>query len=106
MKMSFSHKIEEEFAELFEKMYRQMGPPKYRILEAAIEVFSILPKDIQYRLKGLDPAERQPILDFLSTISVPSPTPFGKDPALDVSSVVSDAERAAKKKGKAGRKAN
>jgi len=106
VKMSFSHKIEEEFAELFEKLYSQLGPPKYRILEAAIEAFSVLPRDIQYRLRGMDPAERKPILDYLATIAVPSPTPFGTDPALDVNSVISDAERAARREDKADQKAS
>ena len=74
VKASFSHKIDDSFADLFEKLCNQLGPPKYRILEAAIEVFASLPRNIQYRLRGLDHAERKPILEKLSRIDVEDET--------------------------------
>ena len=105
-KVPFSSSIDDRFAQLFENMCNQHGPPKYRILEAAIEAFDALRRDLQHRLRGKYQAERKPILEYLSTIAVPSPTHFGTDGALDVNSVISDAERAAKSGDKADQKAS
>jgi len=65
-KISFSHKIEESFNECFEKLYQELGPPKYRILEACIEAFAYLPRDIQYRLRGLNAKDRDYCLDLIA----------------------------------------
>lgn len=78
-KVSFSHKIEESFAECFEKMHARLGPPKFRILEVAIEVFDSLPLDTQHLLKGYNQEKRDLIykelgkvrLDTIQTIDVP-----------------------------------
>ena len=71
-KISFSHKIEESFNECFEKMYEELGPPKYRILEACIEAFAYLPRDIQYRLRGLNAKDRDYCLDLIAHLgSIP-----------------------------------
>ena len=69
-KISFSHKIEESFNECFEKLYQELGPPKYRILEACIEAFVVLPRDIQYRLKGFNANDRDFCLNLLTKIGI------------------------------------
>ena len=79
-KVSFSHKIDDSFAECFEKMCDQLGPPKYRIIEAAIEVFDALPRDIQYRLKGLDPKERELYFKMLANLPLTPELPLSITP--------------------------
>jgi hypothetical protein len=67
-KTSFSHNIDESFVVCFEQIVAQLGPPKYRILEVAIEVFDALSRDVQYRLRGFDQAEREPIFRLLGQL--------------------------------------
>ena len=46
-KIPLSHDIDEEVFRTFENVCEELGPPKYRILEASIEVFANLPKEVQ-----------------------------------------------------------
>lgn len=70
-KVSFSYDIDSESAELFDKLAQKLGPPKYRIIEAAIEVFNTLPREVQYVLKSYEQPDRQLCLDLLRAIQVP-----------------------------------
>ena len=58
-KVPFSHNIEKNIAELFESLYDELGPPKFKILEACIEAFSALPLEMQYRLKAQNEEDRE-----------------------------------------------
>lgn len=71
-KVSFSHKIDESFAECFEKLYARLGPPKFRILEVAIEVFDSLPLDTQHLLKSYNQDKRELIYQILGTVRLDS----------------------------------
>jgi hypothetical protein len=86
-KVAFSHKIEDKFAECFEKMCGELGPPKYRILEASIEVFDALPREIQYRLRGMDQVERKPCLDMLAGLSLTA-EPLNREPGPGVAEYI------------------
>jgi len=72
VKVSFSHKIEESFAECFEKLYARLGPPKFRILEVAIEVFDSLPLDTQHLLKSYNQDKRELIYKILGKVQLDS----------------------------------
>lgn len=67
-KIHFSNKIEDTFVECFDKMYEKLGGPKFRIIEAAIEVFDTLPDEIQTKLKSYNAELREPILKELSQL--------------------------------------
>ena len=68
-KVPFSNKIDSSLAESFEKLSQILGFPKFRILESAIEVFSVLHREIQRALCGNDPAERELCLKMLTNLS-------------------------------------
>ena len=70
-KVSFSYDVDSEIAELFDQLAQKLGPPKYRILEAAIETFNTLPRDVQYVLKSYDQKDRQLCLDLLRALQTP-----------------------------------
>jgi len=65
VKVYFNNNIEKEVAELFESLSESLGPPKYKILEAAIEVFAALPKPAQRILKSQDESDRKAVLDLI-----------------------------------------
>lgn len=71
-KVSFSHKIDDSFAECFEKLHARLGPPKFRILEVAIEVFDSLPSDTQHLLKSYNQEQRDLIYRVLGTVRLDS----------------------------------
>jgi len=70
VKVPFSNKIDEQIARQFEQLCSELGPPRYRILEAAIEVFQSLPREFQLRLKAPTPEDRQPCLDAIAKLSL------------------------------------
>ncbi len=100
-KVPFSNKIDENFNEIFEKLFNQLGPPRYRILEAAIEAFEALPRDAQYRLRSLDPDERKPVLRLLSQIILENKTE-AENPADVVARIDAAAKAGARRSGKRG----
>ena len=71
-KVTFNNNIEKDVSDLFERLYDNLGPPKYKILEAAIEVFAALPKEAQYVLKSQDEDDRKAILDRLRAMNLKS----------------------------------
>jgi hypothetical protein len=64
-KIPFSKDIGEDVFALFESICEELGPPKYRILEAAIEVFALLPREIKYALKSNNDEDRQLCFDLI-----------------------------------------
>lgn len=68
----FSFKISAEVKELFDSIYNRLGDPKYKIIEAAIEVFAALPKDAQYILKSQDDSDRKVVLEHLKKLNLKS----------------------------------
>ena len=70
-KIAFNHNVSPEVVELFDELAQKLGPPRYRILEAAIEVFNTLPRDVQYVLKSYDQPDRKLCLDLLRAIQAP-----------------------------------
>ena len=64
-KIPFSKDISEEVVAIFDDLYEMLGPPKYRILEAAIEVFAVLPREVQYALKSNNKEDRQLYFDLI-----------------------------------------
>lgn len=64
-KVIFNNKIEDDVKKLFDKLYDNLGPPKFKIIEAAIEVFAALPKPAQRILKSQDESDRKAILDLI-----------------------------------------
>ena len=73
LKVSFNHDISEDVARVFEDLLASLGPPRYQIVEAAIEAFAVLPLDIQLRLKAAGSEERQRCFDLLRTLSIAPP---------------------------------
>jgi len=66
----FNMKLNSNVVELYESLYENLGPPKYKIIEAAIEVFAALPKEAQYVLKSQDESDRKAILDLIRAMNV------------------------------------
>lgn len=64
-KVLFNNKIEDDVKKLFDSLYDSLGPPKFKIIEAAIEVFAALPKPAQRILKSQDKSDRKAILDLI-----------------------------------------
>ena len=81
-KVAFSHKIDESFVECFEKLYDKLGPPKYRIIEAALEVFDALPNGVQYLLITYNHEEREPIFSLLNQIGKAKQDKQAKDSTI------------------------
>jgi len=71
-KVTFSHDIEEDVVKIFENIYSNLGPPKYRILEAAIQTFASLPSSIQLILKACNESERKLCFDLMSKLQLHS----------------------------------
>jgi len=69
-KITFSKDISEYVVDIFERLYKDLGSPKYRILEAAIESFSELPREFQYALKGYNEADRKLCLDLIRELEL------------------------------------
>ena len=67
-KIAFNHTIDEKVVKVFEELYEILGPPKNRILEACIEAFSALPREVQYRLKGQSEQDRKFCLDLIRAL--------------------------------------
>lgn len=63
-----NHDISDDVFKLWEQLFAGLGPPKYKILEAAIEVFSALPKPAQRILKSQDESDRKAILDLIQKL--------------------------------------
>ena len=71
-KEAFNYRVDNSIAELFEQLCERLGPPKYKVLEAAIEVFAALPKEAQYILKSQNDADRKIILARLRELNLKS----------------------------------
>jgi len=67
---TLNHDITEEVFKLWEELCSRLGAPKYKILEACIEVFSALPKEAQYVLKSQDEDDRAAILSRLRAMNL------------------------------------
>lgn len=65
-----NHDVNDEIYDLFDSLYNRLGDPKYKILEAAIEVFAALPREAQYVLKAQDESDRKVILDLIRAMNV------------------------------------
>lgn len=71
-KVAFGIKVSPDVAKLFESLYDRLGGPKFRIIEAAIEVFAALPKEAQYILKSQDDEDRKVVLSRLRAMNLKS----------------------------------
>ncbi len=67
-KFTISHDVDGRVKDLFENMCEDLGPPKYKVLEACVEVLSVLPREIQYRLKGQNEEDRTFCLDLIRAL--------------------------------------
>ena len=65
-----NHDISDDVFKLFDNLCNVLGPPKYKILEACIEVFSALPKPAQHILKSQDESDRKAILDLIQKLNL------------------------------------
>ena len=65
----FSYEISDGVYDLFDELYNKLSGHKYRIIEAAIEVFAALPKEHQRALVSQDDADRKVILDHLKKLN-------------------------------------
>lgn len=61
----FSFRLSVDVKKLFDSLYDNLGPPKFKIIEASIEVFAALPKPAQRILKSQDESDRKAILDLI-----------------------------------------
>jgi hypothetical protein len=68
--IGFHVRLNEDIAEIYDQLSVSLGPPKYKIIEAAIEVFAALPKEAQYVLKSQDENDRKLILDLIRAMNV------------------------------------
>ena len=66
----FSFEISDDVYDLFDDLCKCLGPPKYKVIEAAIEVFAALPKEAQYILKSQDDADRKVVLEHLNRLNL------------------------------------
>ena len=69
-KVQFSFYVNKDIKELFDSLFESLGSPKYKIVEAAIEVFAALPKEAQYVLKSQDENDRKAILDHIRELNL------------------------------------
>ena len=67
-KIAFNHDIHEDTVGVFDRTCEKLGPPKYRVVEAAIEAFAALPNHVQYALKSNNQTDRQYWLNVLNGI--------------------------------------
>jgi len=58
-KVALNHNVHEHIFETFQNLCEELGPPKYKILEACVEAFSALPLEMQYRLKAQNEEDRE-----------------------------------------------
>ena len=68
----FSYEISDGVYDLFDELYNKLRGHKYRIIEAAIEVFAALPKEHQRALVSQDDADRKAILARLRELNLKS----------------------------------
>ena len=71
-KVVFNNKVEDVVKELFETLHSNLGGHKFRIIEAAIEVFAALPKEHQRALVSQDDDDRRAILAKLNELNLKS----------------------------------
>ncbi len=64
-KVLFNNKIEKDVKDLFDSLYDKIGGHKFRIIESAIEVFAVLPKEYQLTMISQDNEEREKVLSLI-----------------------------------------
>jgi hypothetical protein len=82
-RMALSNSLDSATFELLDRLTEDLGPPKNRILEAAIQVFGALPIEIQLILKSNRQEDRALCLDLIRKLGVP---PKPKAPARKANS--------------------
>ena len=68
---ALTNSLDTRVYDLLDQLTIDLGPPKNRILEAAIEVFALLPREIQYALKSNNAEDRQLCFDLIRGLELP-----------------------------------
>ena len=80
-KVGIGNKIDEKYISIVEEIHSKLGGSKYRIYEAAIDLFNTIPRVLQSALISYDEEEREMILDIISQMKLPQQTKkAGKKP--------------------------
>jgi len=70
--LPINHNVSDDVSDLFEELCANLGPPKYKVLEACVLTFSALPKEAQYILKAQNEEDRKEVLSRLRAMSLKS----------------------------------
>lgn len=70
-KVGIGNKIEESYITLVDEIHTKLGGNKFRIYEAAIDLFNAAPRILQSALISYDEEERKLILGIISQLSTP-----------------------------------
>ena len=71
-RISVSTTLDERSFQILEDLLSELGPPKNRILEAALCAFAALPVEIKYVLRSNRDEDQQMCLDLIRTLGIPS----------------------------------
>ncbi len=94
-KIGFSHDIEEQSVEEFNRLAEELPGPKYALLEAMIRAFRAIPEDLQLLLVSPKPERRERVLQVLREMEI-RPAPPGEAALAkraETDAVVADATR-------------
>ncbi len=69
-KVLFNNKVEEETKELFEDLYAKIGGHKFRIIEAAVDVFAALSWENQMTMISQNEDARKKVLALIGKLNL------------------------------------
>jgi hypothetical protein len=64
-------RIERKYLEMSDKLHKDLGGNKYRVFEAALDLFNVVHPMIQKVLNSYDEAERKQILEIIGQLKYP-----------------------------------
>jgi len=70
-KVGIGNKIEESYVALVDDIHSKLGGNKFRIYEAAVDLFNAIPPVLQRALISYDEEDRKQILDIISRLKSP-----------------------------------
>jgi hypothetical protein len=70
-KIGIGNKIEESYVEKVDEIHSKLGGNKFRIYEAAIDLFNVVHPLIQQTLVSYDEESRKLILDIIGQLKYP-----------------------------------
>jgi len=71
-KVLFNNKVDEKTMTTFEDLYDKIGGHKFRIIEAAVDVFAALSWENQMTMISQNQNERKKVLALIGKLNVPA----------------------------------